>query len=66
MRHDLVIHFIIGLAISGIGSVVVHPLVGFGLAVMAGYAREYWGNKDWADFWYTAAGGLVAAVILAL
>lgn len=69
MGLDKLLHFFIGYFIATI--LPVNAGAGFLLAVLAGYAKEYWDSKghgavERLDFYYTVLGGVVGATRILL
>lgn len=69
MRIDLQAHFYAGLAICLAVSLFTTPLIGFGVALLAGLAKEVvdkmgFGTPDKWDFVATAVGGLLGFVLI--
>ena len=72
MPKDKVLHVIVGFVISFFGGLALGPGLGFGLACLAGAAKEAddkysgKGTPEWLDFLATAASGFIGAGITIL
>lgn len=69
ITQDKVAHFYAGLAICLAVSLFVSPIIGFGVAILAGVAKEIvdkmgFGTADPWDFVATAVGGLLGFVLI--
>lgn len=65
---DKVLHFGVGFVIS-LAMSLIDPGLGFLVAIMAGLAKESYdrtgrGHVEFMDFWWTGAGGFVAALLI--
>jgi hypothetical protein len=70
IASDKLGHFRVGLAIVAIGG-LVHLPAALALCVCAAAGKEIWdlmghGTPEWADFFYTLAGGAVGAGLILL
>jgi len=62
LPYDKKLHLIVGFAICLIGCVILNPIEGIGLAIIAGIFKECYdhytyGVFDWQDMVVTWAGG---------
>ena len=72
MPKDKVLHFIVGFAIAFFGGLAFGPGFGFGLACLAGLAKEAYdkitgkGTPEGLDWLATCGGGSVGSVVILL
>ncbi len=64
-------HFIIGLIIALMFGHLFGVWIGLGVAAAAGIGKELrdmtgHGTPEWADLWFTIAGGVAGALILTM
>lgn len=68
--RDKQLHFLAGLSLALIVGSLFGPAMGLGAAVVAGVAKELYdmttgrGTPEWADLWFTLAGGLLGSLII--
>ena len=72
MPKDKVLHFIVGFAIAFFGGLAFGPGFGFGLACLAGLAKEAYdkitgkGTPEGLDWLATCGGGSVGSAVILL
>lgn len=70
MPRDKILHFIAGVFISGLVSIVFTPAIGLVAGVLAGAAKEIrdkhteGATADWLDFVATAGGAATASLLI--
>ena len=70
MPRDKILHFIAGVFISGLVSIVFTPAIGLVAGVLAGATKEIrdkhtdGATADWMDFVATVGGAVVAALLI--